>query len=74
MYKRQIQAIREVAAEVLPKGYGFEFDGITREEAQTGSNTAIIFGICILLIYLSLIHISMIRSINRSLATMPRNA
>ena len=49
-----IQAIREVAAEVLPKGYGFEFDGITREEAQTGSNTAIIFGICILLIYLIL--------------------
>ncbi len=49
-----IQAIREVAAEILPKGYGFEFDGITREEAQTGSNTAIIFGICILLIYLIL--------------------
>ena len=49
-----IQAIREVAAEVLPKGYGFEFDGLTREEAQTGSNTAIIFGICILLIYLIL--------------------
>ena len=49
-----IQAIREVAAEVLPKGYGCEFDGITREEAQTGSNTAIIFGICILLIYLIL--------------------
>ena len=34
--------------------YGYEFDGITREEAQTGSNTAIIFGICILLIYLIL--------------------
>ena len=49
-----IQAIREVAAEGLPKGYGFEFDGITREEAQTGSNTVIIFGICILLIYLIL--------------------
>ena len=29
-------------------------DVITREEAQTGSNTAIIFGICILLIYLIL--------------------
>ena len=28
--------------------------GITREEAQTGSNTVIIFGICILLIYLIL--------------------
>ena len=49
-----IKAIQEVAAQVLPKGYGYEFDGITREEAQTGSNTVIIFGICILLIYLIL--------------------
>ena len=49
-----IKAIQEVAAEVLPRGYGYEFDGITREEAQTGSNTIIIFGICILLIYLIL--------------------
>ncbi len=49
-----IEAIRETAAQVLPKGYGFEFGGITREEAQTGSNTTIIFGICILLIYLIL--------------------
>ncbi len=49
-----IEAIRETAAQVLPKGYGYEFGGITREEAQTGSNTTIIFGICILLIYLIL--------------------
>ena len=34
-------------AQVLPKGYGYDFDGITREEAQTGSNTTIIFGICL---------------------------
>ncbi len=49
-----INAIREVAAQVLPKGYGYEFGGITREESETTSNTAIIFGICILLIYLIL--------------------
>ena len=49
-----IKAIQETAAQVLPKGYGYDFDGITREEAQTGSNTVIIFGICILLIYLIL--------------------
>ncbi len=49
-----IRAIREVAAQVLPKGYGYEFGGITREESETTSNTAIIFGICILLIYLIL--------------------
>ncbi len=49
-----INAIREVAAQVLPKGYGYDFDGLTREESRTGSNTAIIFGLCILLIYLIL--------------------
>ena len=49
-----IRAIRETAAQVLPHGYGYEFDGLTREEDRTGSNTAIIFGICILLIYLIL--------------------
>lgn len=49
-----IRTIREVADQVLPKGYGYEFNDLTREEAQTGSNTAIIFGICILLIYLIL--------------------
>lgn len=49
-----IKAIREVSEQVLPKGYGYEFDGITREESQTTNNTIIIFGICILLIYLIL--------------------
>lgn len=49
-----INAIREVAAEVLPSGYGYDFGGITREEAGTGSNTVIIFAICIILIYLVL--------------------
>lgn len=39
---------------MLPHGYGYEFSGITREESETSSNTAIIFGICILLIYLIL--------------------
>ncbi len=49
-----IQAIRETASQTLPHGYSFEFDGITREESQTTNNTMIIFGICILLIYLIL--------------------
>lgn len=49
-----IKAINEVASQVLPRGFGFEFSGITREEARTGSNSLIIYGICILLIYLIL--------------------
>ncbi len=48
-----IQAIQEVAAETLPKDYGIDYSGITREEAQTGSgNTAFIFIICVVFIYL----------------------
>lgn len=49
-----IKAIREVADEVLPAGYGYDFGGITREEAGSGNNTIIIFSICIVLIYLIL--------------------
>ena len=49
-----IQAIREVAAETLPAGYGFDFGGITREEAGSSNNTMIIFIISFVLIYLIL--------------------
>ena len=49
-----IKAIREVAATSLPKGYSFDFGGITREESAEGSNTVIIFAICIILVYLVL--------------------
>ncbi|MBQ7855776.1 MAG: efflux RND transporter permease subunit [Alistipes sp.] len=49
-----IRAVREAAREVLPIGYGYDFGGIAREEATSGNNTAIIFVICILLIYLIL--------------------
>ncbi len=49
-----IAAIREEADKLLSKGYGYEFGGITREESQTSSNTILIFGICILFIYLIL--------------------
>lgn len=51
-----INAINEVAADTLPTGFGFEFSGMTREEEQTGNDhtTVIIYGICILFIYLIL--------------------
>lgn len=49
-----IEAVREVAAERLPAGYGFEFGGMSREEAATGSSTAMIFVICVVFIYLIL--------------------
>lgn len=49
-----IKAVNEVAARTLPRGYGFEFAGLAREESRTGNNSMIIYGICILLIYLIL--------------------
>ena len=49
-----IQAVREVAAKVLPAGYGFEFGGMSREEAATGNSVAIIFVICVVFIFLIL--------------------
>ena len=49
-----IAAIREVAAEVLPEGYGYEFGGMTREEAAAQNTTTLVFIICIVFIYLIL--------------------
>lgn len=51
-----INAVKEVAAESLPTGYGYEFSGMTREEAQmAGSHdTVMIYCICVLFIYLIL--------------------
>ena len=49
-----IEAVREVAAEVLPTGYGYEFGGMSREEAESGSSVAIIFVMCLVFIFLIL--------------------
>lgn len=49
-----IQAIKEVAETALPEGYGYEFGGMSREEASTGNTTTLVFIICIVFIYLIL--------------------
>ena len=49
-----IQAVKEVAAQTLPTGYGFEFGGMSREESNTGNTTTLVFVICIVFIYLIL--------------------
>ena len=51
-----IAAIERVAAETLPQGFGYEYAGMTREEAgsSSGSSTAVIFGLCLLFVYLLL--------------------
>ena len=49
-----LQAIRETADKVLPQNYGYEFGGISREENKASNNVPIIFGICMLLVYMIL--------------------
>lgn len=49
-----IKAIREVAEECLPRGYGYEFSGLSREEEKSAGNSTLVYLICIVLIYLIL--------------------
>ena len=50
-----IAAVERVAAETLPAGFGFEYSGMTREEGSgSGNTTAIIFGLCLIFVYLLL--------------------
>ena len=38
-----IEALKEVAAKVLPQGYEYEFSGLSYEEIKAGSTTIYIF-------------------------------
>ena len=49
-----LKACEEVAKEVLPTGYGYEFSGLTRSEAESSNSTAIIFVLCFVFVYLIL--------------------
>ncbi|SMG11675.1 efflux RND transporter permease subunit [Sphingobacterium psychroaquaticum] len=49
-----IKAVEEVAAQQLPAGYNHQFSGMTKEELSSGGQSAIIFGLSLLFIYLLL--------------------
>ena len=49
-----IKAVEEVAQEMLPQGYTYEFSGLTREEASSTNSTVLIFVLCFIFIYLIL--------------------
>ena len=49
-----IDALKEVAAQTLPAGYGYEFSGLSREEIKAGSSTTSIFAISIVFVFLFL--------------------
>ena len=46
-----IQAVEEIARETLPRGYEIEWSGVSREEKDSGGQTLMIFGICLLFVY-----------------------
>jgi HAE1 family hydrophobic/amphiphilic exporter-1 len=50
-----IQAIQEVAATTLPRGYGIGWEGLSYDEAAKGNRAAIIFGIVVIFVYLVLV-------------------
>lgn len=49
-----IEALREVGANVLPTGYGYEFSGLSREEINAGSSTTTIFVLSVVFVFLFL--------------------
>jgi HAE1 family hydrophobic/amphiphilic exporter-1 len=49
-----ITAIKEVAAQYLPKGYGYDWAGASRDQANAGNETYVIFALCLLFVYLIL--------------------
>ena len=50
-----LAAMGQVAAKTLPKGYGFDWSGISYQEVQAGSQSAIAFVLAILFGYLFLV-------------------
>ncbi|MDP5122221.1 MAG: efflux RND transporter permease subunit, partial [Spirosomaceae bacterium] len=49
-----IKAVEEVAKAELPKGFTFEWSGMTREEVLSGNQIGYIFLICLVFVYLLL--------------------
>ncbi|RRJ92290.1 efflux RND transporter permease subunit [Paenimyroides tangerinum] len=46
-----INAVLEVADQKLSNSYGIDFTGLTREEINAGSQTILIFALCIIFVY-----------------------
>ncbi len=49
-----IRAIQEVAKKELPKGFSYEWSGMTREEILSGNQALFIFAICLVFVYILL--------------------
>ena len=49
-----MRALEEVAATVLPAGYGYEWSGISKQEKESAGQAPIIFGLALLFVFLFL--------------------
>src|SRR6202042_3905550 len=49
-----ISAMEDISKQVLPQGYAFEWTGISLEEIQSGAQTLLLFGLGLLVVYLTL--------------------
>lgn len=49
-----IEAVQRVAKEVLPRGFDYQFSGMTREQIISGNQAIYIFIICLVFVYLLL--------------------
>lgn len=49
-----IKIIEEELAQTLPSGYGYEYSGMTREEVESGSQTLLVFALCLIFVFLLL--------------------
>jgi hydrophobic/amphiphilic exporter-1 (mainly G- bacteria), HAE1 family len=49
-----IASMDDIAKRVLPKGFGYEWSGISKEELESGSTAVLLFGLGLLVVYLTL--------------------
>ena len=49
-----IESMDAIAKRVLPKGFGYEWSGISKEELESGNTAVLLFGLGILVVYLTL--------------------
>ena len=46
-----IKAVEEVTAQYLPRGYSYEWTGMTKEEIASGGQAGFIFALCLIFVY-----------------------
>eukprot|EP01133_Synstelium_polycarpum_P003337 gene3337-3796_t len=49
-----LKALKEVAAQTLPAGYGYDFSGLSLEETEAGNSTLMVFGLVFVFVFLLL--------------------